>query len=328
VSTEVKRGRVSAVVASYNHARYLQQRMDSLITQTYPDLEIIVIDDCSPDNSVEILRRYEHHPRIRLVVRERNGGWVAVSNQGIDLATGEFVIFTNCDDACDPRMIERLVTALQANPTAGIAFCRSKLVDSDNNVLGDDLEYQDAPFRTICATDVLIPGARMGQFLLYGCVISNLSAALFRRACFEAAGNLSSDYRACSDWDLFFRMAARFDIAYIAEPLNLFRQHATTIRSRMKERETYQEYFRVLLSHGASLQLSTLERARFRTHIMFLWAVYLMSPSLRGLADLPYHLRLLLRLDPLAVMFLPAGIALRIGNLARKLLLGKRGKTT
>ncbi|HEY6925279.1 MAG TPA: glycosyltransferase, partial [Steroidobacteraceae bacterium] len=316
MSIEVKRGRVSAVVASYNHARFLQQRMDSLIAQTYPDLEIIVIDDCSPDNSVEILRHYEHHPRVKLIVRERNGGWVAVSNQGIELATGEFVIFANCDDACDPRMIERLVTGLQVNPTAGIAFCRSKLVDANNHVLGDDREYQNAKFRTLCATDVLIPGAQMGQLLLYGCVISNLSAALFRRTCFEAAGNLSCDYRACSDWDLFFRVAKRFDTAYIAAPLNLFRQHATTIRSRMKERETYQEYFRVLLSHGASLHLSALERARFRTHIMFLWAVHLMSPSLQGLADLPYHLRLLLRLDPLAVMFLPAGIALRIGNLA------------
>ena len=288
MSSQFKPGRVSVVVASYNHARFLPQRMDSLIAQTYPDLEIIVIDDCSPDNSVEVLRRYEQDPRVKLIIREHNGGWVAVSNQGIDLATGEYVIFANCDDACDPRMIERLVTALQTNPSAGIAFCRSKLVDADSKVLGDDREYQSARFRATCATDVSIPGAQMGQFLLYGCVISNLSAALFRRTSFDAAGNLSSSYRACSDWDLFFRMAARFDIVYIAEPLNLFRQHATTIRSRMKERETYQEYFRVLLSHGALLKLTTLERARFRTHIMFLWAVHLMSPSLRGIADLPY----------------------------------------
>jgi glycosyltransferase involved in cell wall biosynthesis len=305
--------------------------MDSLISQTYQNMEIIVIDDCSPDNSVEILRGYADHPQVKLVLRERNGGWVAVSNQGIELANGEFVIFANCDDACDTRMIERLVAALEENPTAGIAFCRSLLVDASDRVLGDDRDIQKPPFRARCAIDALIEGAEMGRFLLYGCVISNLSAALFRRTCFVEAGNLTSDYRACSDWDLFFRMARRFDVAYVAEPLNLFRQHETTIRSRMKERETYQEYFRVLLSHAAPMNLTPLERARFRTHVMFLWAVYLTSPSMRGLADLPYHLRLLLRLDPMSVVFLPAGIALRFGDITRKLLAvvsGKQEKAT
>jgi glycosyltransferase involved in cell wall biosynthesis len=312
-------GLVSVVVASYNHARFLARRMDSLISQTYQDLEIIVIDDCSPDNSVEILRRYTDHPRVRLIVREHNGGWVAVSNQGVELATGEFVIFANCDDACDVRMIERLVAALRTNPSAGIAFCRSRLVDASDRVLGDDREIQQPRFQARCATDTLVTGTEMSQLLLYGCVISNLSAALFRKACLVESGNLTSDYRACSDWDLFFRIARRFDIAYVAEPLNLFRQHETTIRSRMKERETYQEYFRVLLSHAATLKLSASERARFRTHVMFLWAVHLLSPSLRGLMDLPYHLWLLLRLDPLSLAFLPVGVALRCGNVGRKL---------
>lgn len=319
-------GRVSCVVASYNHARFLPQRMESLLAQTYPNLEIIVIDDCSPDNSVEVLRRYESDPRVKLVVRERNAGWVAVSNQGIELATGEFVIFTNCDDACEPLMIERLVASLQAHPSAAIAFCRSRTVDADNHVLGDDRAYQSAAFRYQCATDTLISGAQMSRFLLYGCVISNLSAALFRRSCFTAIGQLSADYRMCADWDLFFRVARRFDVAYVAEPLNLFRQHAMTIRSRMKDRDTYQEYFCVHLSHAAHMKLTASERAHFRTYVMFLWAVHLLSPSLRGVADLPYHLRLLLRLDPAAVAFLPAGVALRLGDLARKAVLRIRGR--
>ena len=67
-------GLVTVVVASYNHARFLTRRMDSLLAQTYRQLEIIVIDDRSPDNSVEILRRYESDPRVNLIVREQNGG--------------------------------------------------------------------------------------------------------------------------------------------------------------------------------------------------------------------------------------------------------------
>lgn len=67
----VKPGLVSVVVASYNHAEFLVRRMESLIGQTYQDIEILVIDDCSPDNSVEVLRRYESHPKVKLVISEK-----------------------------------------------------------------------------------------------------------------------------------------------------------------------------------------------------------------------------------------------------------------
>jgi glycosyltransferase involved in cell wall biosynthesis len=318
VSPPATRGLVTAVVASYNHSRFLTRRMDSLLAQTYPHLEIIVIDDCSPDDSVTVLRRYANARNVQLIERERNSGWVAVSNDGVGLAKGEYVIFANCDDACDPRMIERLVDALERAPSADIAFCRSRMVDADDRVLGDDLEYQHPAFRARCVTDTLIPARKMGRHLLYGCVISNLSAALFRRSTFERVGLLTSEYRACSDWDLFFRIARVADVAYLAEPLNQFRQHATTIRSRMKERETYQEYFRLLFAEARHLDLSRAERRQFRTHAMRLWSGHLIAPSLRGLANFPYHLRLILGLDPRALSWLPWAMLLRVLELVRK----------
>ena len=78
-------GLVSVIVASYNHREYLKERMDSLINQTYQNLEILVIDDCSTDGSLEVLRGYESHPKVKLIIREINGGWVNVSNQGVDI---------------------------------------------------------------------------------------------------------------------------------------------------------------------------------------------------------------------------------------------------
>lgn len=327
-----QQGRVSLVVASYNHAGFLTRRMDSLVGQTYPDIEILVIDDKSPDHSVEILRRYESHPKVRLVLREQNGGWVTVSNQGLDLASGEYVLFANCDDDCDPRMVERLVDALQRHPSAGIAFCRSQMVDANDRVLGDDFEIREARFRLRCTEDTLLSGAEASRFLLHSCVIPNLSAALFRRACFDDVGKLSSDYRVCCDWDLFFRVAARYDIAYVAEPLNRFRQHETTIRSVTKDRVVFEEYFRLLLGQVRKLNLSLLERAWFRTHVMYLWSVHLLSPSLNGISNLPYHLGRIFRIDPLALLFAIPGGLLRVGEvvtkLPRKLLILAGNKTT
>lgn len=316
-------GLVSIVVASYNHAEYLVQRMDTLIAQTYPDIEIIVIDDCSTDNSLQVLRPYESDPRVRLIAREKNGGWVAVSNQGISLSRGEFIIFANCDDACEPELIGSLVAAMRSGDKVGIAFCRSLLVDGSNNRLGDDLQIQQPSFRARCAGDTLITGLEMGKFLLHSCVIPNLSAALIRRRAFVEVGALSPDYRACSDWDLFFRIAERFDFAYVAQPLNWFRQHATTIRSSMKERATYEEYFRVLLVPVRKLPLTWGERATARLRIMSLWAVHLVSPSTGGLVNFPYHLGRVIAHDPSALVFLPLAIVQRVLSVAAKLLGGR-----
>lgn len=316
--TPIRQGLVSLVVASYNHAGFLVRRMDSLIAQTYPDTEILVIDDCSPDNSVEVLRGYETQPKVKLVVREKNGGWVAVSNQGVDLSSGEFVLFANCDDDCDPSMVARLVDAMRRHPSAGIAFCRSLMVDEEDRVLGDDFAIREAAFKKRCARDTLLTGAEASRFLLHSCVIPNLSAALIRRECFAEVGFLSQDYRVCCDWDLFFRIAARYDIAYVAEPLNRFRQHRKTIRSVTKDKVVYEEYFRLLLGQIGRLDLSPMERARFRTHVMYLWAVHLSSPSLNGIFNLPYHFGRVLSLDPLALVFVIPGGVLRAGELAVK----------
>lgn len=319
MSRVVVPGLVSVIVASYNHAGYLVRRMESLVAQTYPDIEILVIDDCSPDNSWEVLQAYASTPRVSLVRRERNGGWVAVSNQGVAMARGEFVLFANCDDACDESMIERLVEVIKSRPAVGLAFCRSRMVDETDGALGDDFEVREQAFKDRCHTDTLIGRNEMRRFLLHSCVIPNLSAALMRRDAFEAAGALSSNYRACSDWELFFRLADSCDFAYIAEPLNHFRQHGTTIRSATKGRVTYDEFFRLLLGEIPRGGLTQFECLRYRTHVMYLWVMELMRPSLAGWANFPHHFSLVLRLDALALSLLPLAMLIRIAELPGKL---------
>lgn len=324
MSATVKPGLVSVVVASYNHAEFLDKRMESLINQTYQNIEILVIDDCSSDNSVGVLRKYESHPKVKLVIREKNGGWVTVSNQGIEMSSGEFVIFANCDDDCEPHMIERLVGALKIYPAAGIAFCRSLLVNEEDQVIGNDFDNRERSFLCRCSTDTLLTRTEMRRFLLHACVIPNLSAALFRRECFDTVGNFSSAYRACCDWDLFFKVVEYYDVAYISEPLNKFRQHSNTIRSVMKERETKEEYIRLLLGQIVSMDLPLIESCHFRTYVMYLWSVHLLSPSWAGLKNLPYHIRVVIRHDPYALFFLGPALIVRVAQVLGKLFLGRK----
>lgn len=320
MSPSPQQGLVTAIVASYNHSRFLPGRIESLLKQTYSNIEVLAIDDCSPDSSPEILKSYLGQKNYQLVLRDQNGGWVKVSNQGFELSKGEYILFANCDDDCDPLMVEALVDALDSHPKAGLAFCRSLMLDEVGKVIGDDFQVREESFRQHCAQDAYIDGKLMNRFLMHSCVIPNLSATLIRKSCLNEVGLFSKDYKACSDWDLFFRIAKNYDFAYVAKPLNFFRQHGKTIRSATKGRITYDEFFLVLLPKINNFDFSLFERISFRFHVMYLWSIELVRPSLQGWNNFSHHAELALSLDPLAIFFLPFAIVARVIEIPFKLI--------
>jgi len=311
---------VSVVIPSYNYASYLDKRIESILNQTYQNLEIIVIDDCSTDNSVEVLQKYAPHPRVTLVVREQNGGWISANNQGVELAKGEYVLFAQCDDVCDLTMIGRLVESMQSHPSAGIAFCRSLLVDEEGNSLGEDYDDLEPAFKETCKSDALITQHQMAMFLFNACVIPNLSAALIRKECFQDVGNFSHDYQVCSDWDWYFRIVKQYDVTYVASSLNHFMQHEATIRSSTKSRIIFEEYLRLLLSNLKITDMSFSERCRVRVRAMELWSTHLLALSWAGIVNFPYHFSRVVALDATALIFFPQAILFRVLSLLRKVL--------
>src|ERR1700738_1634065 len=109
--------RVSVIVPNYNHARFLRRRMESVLRQTYRDFEVILLDDCSTDESRSILSEYAGDPRVRLEFNEKNSGspfkqW----NKGVALASGEYGWIAESDDYADERLLERLVAVLDHEP--------------------------------------------------------------------------------------------------------------------------------------------------------------------------------------------------------------------
>ena len=312
-------GLVSVIVASYNHAEYLVERMDSLICQTYQSIEILVIDDCSTDNSIEVLNHYVIHPNVRLIIREQNSGWVSVSNYGVEISRGEYIIFANCDDSCDSEMIQRLVEGFRCNSSVGISYCRSLMINESGKILGDDFECREHNFRTNCMNDTLISRYQMQLFLLHSCVIPNLSAALFSRDCFVKAGGLSPSYRVCSDWDLFFHIASFSDVYYVAKPLNKFRQHQTTIRMSTKERILYTEIVSLLLIQIKMLNLTWFERSKYRLRVMYIWSSHILGVSFAGFHSFQFITKIVLQIDPSAMIYIPPAIILRMYHLLIKL---------
>src|SRR5262249_7024813 len=134
--------KVTVITPGYNHARYLPQRLESILAQTYRDFELIVLDDASTDGSRAVIESYLHDPRARAVFNERNSGspfkqWTL----GLRQARGEYVWIAESDDYAEPTLLEALVDRLDRHPNAGLAMCRSWIVDQDGATCFDHREY-------------------------------------------------------------------------------------------------------------------------------------------------------------------------------------------
>ena len=134
--------KVSVIIPNFNHGIYLKQRINSVLNQTYQDFEVIILDDCSTDNSKEIIEQFRNHPKVTHIhYNEVNSGHAFYQwNKGVQLAKGELIWIAESDDYCDANLLETLVPLLQQNPDAALAYCKSVRVDEKNRFI-DDLSW-------------------------------------------------------------------------------------------------------------------------------------------------------------------------------------------
>lgn len=267
-----KKPLVSIVFTSYNHKDYLTQALDSLISQTYPNLEIIIIDDCSTDGSQEILKKYSEYPNITLILQtENSGSYVKASNFGASFANGEYILFAQCDDFAKANQIEILIEKFENYPSAGVVFSKSKLVDEKGVSFADDFIGRERKFKEVVSKNSLISGDQMKEFLSFSCVIPNLSAALIKRELFTRVNGLSDRYLVVADWEFWLDMTEFTDFVYVSEPLNYFRQHATTIRSSIKMQIQILEIYKMFYNHILKNQLSDIQRQKLKVGAGAVW---------------------------------------------------------
>jgi glycosyltransferase involved in cell wall biosynthesis len=228
---------VSVIVPNYNHARFLRQRIDTILAQTYQDFELILLDDCSTDDSRAILREYAQDPRVHLEFNDANSGspfkqW----NKGVRLARGKYIWIAESDDYADPRLLARLLPLLESDPTIGFAYCRSWRVTDQGAIGFADYNLPDPGRWT---SDFCIEGSSLFQrYFALITPVPNASAVVFRKDLFEQVGCADESLRLCGDWKLWAAMALAGKVAYSSEPMNYFRYHSNNARSRTAQSGT------------------------------------------------------------------------------------------
>lgn len=217
---------VSIILPNFNHADYLERRIQSLLNQSYQDFEIIVLDDHSTDNSREILERYRGHAKfVSIIFNEVNSGNTFVQWQkGFELASGNFIWIAESDDYCEPTLLEELVKPLIDNPAISVSFCQSLYVTPEG----------DIPYKTHSLTiSAVEQGSRFVTKQMLGSnSIPNASMALFRRSSLNQVSGEHSKYKYCGDWLFWIQLLADNKVYISGKYLNYYFRHSNNVGSK------------------------------------------------------------------------------------------------
>jgi glycosyltransferase involved in cell wall biosynthesis len=225
---------VSVIVPNYNHASFLKQRLDTVFEQTYKDFEVIILDDCSTDDSKSIIESYRGRPELtQIIYNERNSGSPFLQwHKGIQQAKGDWIWIAESDDYADLKFLEKLIGAIGQQSNIGLAYCDSKIVSGLNENLSFST-FKNERFRTDRWSRNYINNGldEIENFLLPGGTINNSSAVLFRRRYLVNNGPFDLSLRYIGDKYAFIRVLAQSDVLYVPESLNFYRDPFNTKHS-------------------------------------------------------------------------------------------------
>jgi glycosyltransferase involved in cell wall biosynthesis len=207
---------VSVVISNYNYARFLPAALESVLSQTYQEFEVIVVDDGSTDESRDVLARYGN--RIRHI-SQSNAGVSAARNAGIRASRGDAIAFLDSDDIWHRAKLAEQVARL-TSADAGLVYCGIEYIDERGRSLGIDVEGVEGR--------ILVPHG-----LLRARSVRAGSSAIVRRDCFDSCGLFDVHLSTSADWDMWRRIAGAYDIAMVRRPLLKYRVHGAQMHRRL-----------------------------------------------------------------------------------------------
>lgn len=241
---------VSVIIPNYNHAAFLEQRIRSVLDQTFTDFEMIILDDASDDNSRDIIERYQSNLKVsHILYNYKNSGspfkqW----QKGINLAQGEWIWIAESDDVADPEFLRSAFETLQASD-ASACYCDSFEIDENNKILNKISDVKNKFFKTQkWAHSYEENGIKeLNEYLKFLCTINNASSLIFKKELFKRAEDRITGFRYYGDWFFYINTALQTNICYNRKTLCSFRNHAyNLINDDIPIVESRKEYFLLL----------------------------------------------------------------------------------
>jgi glycosyltransferase involved in cell wall biosynthesis len=209
--------KVTVIIPSYNHEKYVAEAVQSVLDQTYQDFEIVITDDASQDETVRVIRNFTD-PRIRIFCFEQNQGAAAAANKCINEAQGEFVAMLSSDDVFVPAKLETQVNFLDQHPEVGAVFSYAEIIDED----GNNFTQEDHFYKSIFIQPNRTRFEWLNHFFFNDNCLCHPSV-LIRKSCYESVGQYDERFAQLPDLDFWVRLCLKYEIYVLPEQLIKFR---------------------------------------------------------------------------------------------------------
>lgn len=203
-------------MASYNHEKYVQEAIQSVLDQSFQDFEFIIIDDASTDNTVNIIKKF-NDTRIHLILPEQNQGQFVATNMGLEKAKGEYIAILNSDDAFFREKLAKQVDFLDHNPSFAAVFTHVDVVYENQNFFN-----KFHPYSSIFNQFNRSRYEWLNYFFFYGNCLCHPSV-LLRSKCHQELGYYDPRFANCADLQFWIKLTAKYSIHIIPEILTKFR---------------------------------------------------------------------------------------------------------
>ena len=250
--------KVSVIIPNYNYAKYLKKRIKSVLRQTYPVYELIILDDKSTDDSEKIIKTMlpqikKQHPdlKIKLEISEKNSGKAILQWQkGVKMATGDYVWIAEADDLSSPQFLEEAMKAFQDERVV-LSYTESMFINSFGLMIAPNFRFsRDREKTGHFKHSYTKPGVlEIEEILAIRCTIPNVSAVVFKKSALtDEILTEASKYHQVGDWYLYAMILAQplSMISYNQKSLNKFRIHSgSATRSSNQDRTHFNEVVRM-----------------------------------------------------------------------------------
>ena len=237
--TESQTPLVSVIVPNYCHAPYLKERIECILNQTFQNFELILLDDCSTDNSPEILLSYKNHPKVsHVVINEKNSGKAMRQwRKGFELAEGDYVWIAEVDDLSSRNFLAEVMKGFD-DPKVVISYAESAIINSFGLMIIPNFRWSRDKEKTghYKRSYVNDGNKEIEEIMAIRCTIPNVSGAVFKNdKKFLKYFDKAIDFSQAGDWYFYAKVLENGKIAYNRKSLNKFRIHSSSKTSRSKK---------------------------------------------------------------------------------------------
>lgn len=271
--------KISVVVPNYNYSKYLYQRIYSILTQNYKIYELIILDDCSTDNSREIIdeivNECKDYINIKKIYNKKNSGRAFIQwENGFTKATGDYVWIAEADDYCTSDFLNHLVNNIKEDTI--ISYSDTAFIDSDGNLILKSIVPEIDVMKT-GHWNKTYNNSGLDEFNNYtflNCTIANVSSAIFKKSDYTKEFSLAKQYHQAGDWIFYAQLMHKGSISYYNKPLNFYRVHGNNISSVTKKDAHYKEIESIHNKYDEMYKLNSKQQEEIEKRNNFLKKVW------------------------------------------------------